>query len=221
MTNLVEIIIDTHEAESNILDEIIARDLGATSMRHLTSGDVVIRHNLKTVSLEIKRESDFSNSLQSGRLHLQLIKMYEHYDFSMLVVENWHPYVTNEDNEDSIREKVRLHELKIMTLNRRITVYETKDSSETVDLIEDIIRDMIANKLFVLRRPVTVETNVPDNVALLCQLPFIDKVLATRILDEFGSVENALFHHLEDLEEIEGIGQKKLSRIKKVLSMEG
>lgn len=219
MSELVEIHVDVHEMESEVFDAIAARDIGAVIKRSLKAGDVVLRYRGKTVSLEIKRNQDFTKSLKENRLHLQICKMYDNYDFPMLIVEDWHPWVGDEDDKESIKEKVRLHEKTIKTLNRRITTEETKHLSETVDLIEDIVRDMLNGKLFVMRRPIQVESGLSDSMKVICSLPNVKEILGERILDKYGTVEKALAD-VDNWTEIQGIGEQKLTRIKNTLEDE-
>lgn len=219
MSEMVEIIVDIFEQDSDVSERISYRELGACRMKHLKSGDVVIRYRGKTVALEIKRGADFQNSLQSGRLHLQLAKMLDHYDFCMLVVEDWHPYKSPEDDAESLREKVRKHEKTLRTLNRRVTVQSTKHLSQTVDLIEEIVRDMIAGKLFVMRRPILVQPELSGQMKIICSLPNVKETLAERILDKYGTVEKALAD-LDNWTGIHGIGKLKLARIKRTYTEE-
>lgn len=218
MTEMIEIIVDIHELDSCVFDAIAARGIGACRMTHLESGDVVIRYRGKTVSLEIKRGSDFQNSLQSGRLHLQLGKMLDHYDFCILVVEDYHPYKSPEDDAASLREKVRKHEKTLRTLNRRVTVQSTKHLSQTVDLIEEIVRDLKAGKLFVMRRPIQIQPEHSDQMKVICSFPNVKETIGERILDTYHTVEHALNNVDSWADDIPGLGAVTVARIKRVLS---
>ena len=215
MTELVQIYVDIHEADSEIFEAIAYRKLGVCTMKHLESGDVIIFYRHRSVILEIKRNQDFLNSLKSGRLHNQICKMYD-YDFPMLIVEDYHPYMTPDDDKESIKEKVRLHEKTLRTLNRRITVQSTPHLSATVDLIEEIVRDMKAGKLFVMRRPIQIDPELSDSMNVICSLPNVKQILGERILDKYGTVEKALAD-VDNWTEIDGIGKVKLARIKRTL----
>jgi ERCC4-type nuclease len=137
----------------------------------------------------------------------------------MLIIEDWHPWVGEEDDKESIKEKVRLHEKTLRTLNRRITVAETPHLSATVDLIEDIVRDMKNGKLFVMRRPIAVEEDMTDSMKVICSLPNVKRILGERILDKYGTVGKALAD-VDNWTEIDGIGEVKLARIRNTLEDE-
>ena len=202
-----------------IADKIAYRNLGAVTMRHLRTGDVALRYRHYTVGIEIKRGADFDNSLKKGRIHDQLCRLTENYDFPILIVEDWHPYVGDDDDQESVKEKVRKHEMTVRTLNRRVATYETKHLSATVDLIEELCRDLKMKKLHVLRRPVVVEEDMTDNMKVICSLPNVKRVLGERILDKYLTVEKALAD-VDNWTKIDGIGNVKLARIKRTLEDE-
>ena len=201
---LVEIIVDVHEQDSDVANHISHRNLGAIIMKSLETGDIIIRYKLYTIGIEVKRGSDFDNSLKSGRLHNQIARCTEAFDFPVLIIEDWHPYVAPDDDEESIKEKVRQHKMTVNTLNRRVCTYETKHLSATVDLIAEFVRDLKAKKLNVIRRPVVVEDDMTDNMVVICSLPNVKKVLGERILDKYGTVEKALAD-VDNWTEIDGI----------------
>lgn len=216
---LVEIIVDVHEQDSDVANHISHRNLGVIIMRSLETGDILIRYKFYTIALEVKRGSDFDNSLKSGRLHNQIARCTEAFDFPVLIIEDWHPYIAPDDDKESIAEKVRLHEMTVRTLNRRVCTYETPHLQATVDLIAELVRDLKANKLNVIRRPVTVEEEMTDNMVVICSLPNVKRVLGERILDKYGTVDKALAD-VDNWTEIDGIGKVKLARIKRTLEEE-
>jgi ERCC4-type nuclease len=216
---LIEIHVDIHEQDSEVAHYISARDLGVVIIGHMVTGDVVLMYRGYTVGIEIKRGADFDNSLKSGRIHDQLCRLTESYDFPILIVEDWHPYVGREDDAESISEKKRKHDMTIRTLNRRVATYETPHLEATLDLVEELCRDLKKNKINVLRRPVKVEEDMMDQMKFICSLPNVKRVLGERILDRYKTPENALAN-LDNWTEIDGIGKVKLARIKRTLKEE-
>lgn len=214
MTEMIEIIVDIHEQDSEVADYIARRQLGACHMRHLKTGDVILRYKCYTVGIEIKRGQDFNNSLKSGKLHNQIARCTNHFDFPILIIEDWKPFVGDDDDHASIKEKVRKHKMTVNTLNRRITTYETKHLEATVDLIEEMCRDLKMKKLNVLRRPVVVEPGLSDQMKVICSLPNVKEILGERILDKYGTVKDAMAD-LDNWIGIKGIGNMKLIRIKR------
>ncbi|MHA1137988.1 MAG: ERCC4 domain-containing protein [Candidatus Thorarchaeota archaeon] len=218
MADMVHITVDIHEDNSNIMEEIVKRDIGHVKMRHMETSDVQLSFNKCTVMIEMKR-TDFDKSLQDGRLHDQISRCTLMSNFAVLIVEAWSPYVHPDDDADDINEKIRKHQMTIRTLNRKVTVEETDDVIETVDIIQEIARDMERGKLNNLRRPVIIHPGLSGPMKILCGLPNVKEVLAERILEKFGTVRKAL-DNLDLWTEIHGMGNKKLERIKDVLEEE-
>ncbi len=192
MSELVEIVVDVHEQDSEIFEAIGYRKLGVCKMASLETGDIILRHKFYTIGIEVKRGSDFSNSLHSGRLLNQLAKLTESFDYPILIIEDWHPYVAPDDDKESIAEKVRLHKMVVRTLNRKICVVETKHLQESVDVIAELVRDLKMKKLNVLRRPITVEEEMSNSMKVLCSFPQVSRSRAEAIIDRYKSVKNAL-----------------------------
>lgn len=216
---LIEIMVDVHEQDSEVAHYIGLRDLGVVMLKHMETGDVILRYRHYTVGIEIKRGQDFSNSLKSGRIHDQLCRLTETYDFPILIIEDWHPWKGDQDDAESMKEKRRKHEKTVRTLNRRVCTYETPHLQATVDLIEELCRDLKMKKINVLRRPVVVEEGMTDNMKVICSLPNVKRILGERILDKYGTVDKAL-EDRDNWIEIQGIGKVKLARIIRTLTEE-
>lgn len=210
------ITVDIHEANSNIFEAIQERNIGEVYQKHMDSGDVVIYHpeSSKSVSIEIKRGTDYLNSLQSGRLQNQICIMADHYDFNVLIVEGGRVHVTDDDTEETVNEKHRKFKMSLRTLNRRITVCETSNQSETIDIIEEIVRDMEAHKLFVIRRPILIEESESPSVRVLCAFPQVSRERATLLLEKYDNARNALFHLSEWPDMNIGLTQERCDRIR-------
>ncbi len=211
------IIVDIHEKDSGLFEDIFSRNMGDCTEEYLISGDVSISHNDKTIGIEIKREADFTNSLHSGRLSNQIVNMAELFDMSFLIVENWHPFLGDNDDEYTLADKVRKHELTIRTLNRRLITYETKNQNETIDLISEIIGDLTSGKLFrVKRKAVCIEIDTPS-IVMLASLPNVGIERATAILNRFLTPLNA-FSKIDEWETLKiGLTADRIDKIKEIL----
>jgi len=215
---IVQITVDIHEENSGILEEIQSRGLEAIQ-EHMETSDVRLSYRGKTVGLEIKRKSDYMNSLKDRRLKDQICRLHNNFDWQVLIVECAEPYIHDDDDGYTIEEKLRKYKMSLRTLNRRLTVYETSDQNETVNIIEEIARDLKANKLFVMRRPVIIDAEMSGPMKFICGLPHVKHTIGERILDRYGCAK----HALDDVDkwiDIDGIGKVKLAKIKDTL-MEG
>lgn len=219
MSDFVEIYVDIHEEKSGIFDAIAARDIGVCKGMHLETGDVLIRYKGFDVGLEVKRKTDFSNSLKKGRLHDQIFRLTKAFSFPILIVEGWTPWVGEGTTESEIIQKMDIHKKTINTLNRRICTYDTRDQVETVDIISDIVRDLKKGKLNVLRRKIILIDEVDPQVNLMAGLDNIGVARAIELLEMFGTPENA-FKNLEDWILVDGINESRLEKIKTIWEQE-
>ena len=186
----------------------------------METGDVVIRFGGHSVGIEIKRESDYTNSLHSGRLSDQVYRLIREYSFPMLIVENWHPYVDDDTTEDDVRKAVHKHKQSVRTFNQRLATYETRDMDDTLSIIQSVVRDMVSDKIGYIRRPIILEPSPDPQIVFLASLPNISAARAKEILDRFGCPWNAIMNHLNSWAEINGITESRLEKIKEVLEGE-
>ena len=193
MTKESEIIyVDIHEMDSGLLEVLQARGLPAEE-KALLVGDVAIYWAGKSSHCELKRGSDYTNSMKEGRLKQQIVGLYDHSDFPVLIVEGWKPHYSEDyDDDETIAMKVHKYNMSLRTLNRRLTVYESKDMTSTVDIIEEIVRDLKANKLFNMKRPINLEPELSGALKILCGFPQVSRQRAEDLLYKYKTPENAI-----------------------------
>jgi len=212
----VLIFIDVHEDSSEIMEEIIDRELGLVKMIHMEESDVKLIYKDCIVMIEMKR-TDFDSSLHDGRLHSQISRCTLMSNFPILIVEGWKPRQTGRED---VYETVRKHEKTIRTLNRKITTYETRNCQESCDIISEIVRDLESGRLQNIRRPVIIQPGLSPRMNFICNLPNIKETLAERILKVYQTPENAMVHLDDWHEDIEGIGKKIQEQVKIVWGLE-
>ena len=200
-----EIFVDIHEDDSGLFDELKKCDIGEVIKKHMETGDVVIRYGGFDVGIEVKRLSDFTNSLYSGRLHNQLVRLTEEFSYPLLIIEG-------EGRGDYSQDRKA-----IRSLNRKICVYETEDMGDTISIIESIIKDIKLKKFQYLRRKIVIIDDCDPQLVFLSGLPNISLARAKELLDLFGTPENA-FTHLDEWIEIDGISEGRLKIIKDIWS---
>lgn len=214
------IYVDVHEDDSDIFRDLTARQLGVVQGgESLKTGDILIRYKGYDVGIEIKRKQDFQNSLQSGRLHDQIYRLTKTFNFPILIVEGWQPWVGPDTEEKDIIKKVNAHNKTIRTLNRRICTYETREQMDTVDLISDIVQDLKKGKLNVLRRKVVLQDDRDPQVNLLAGLDNIGVSRALDLLEMFGTPEKA-FENLNEWILVDGINKSRLTKIRNIWNQE-
>ena len=219
MKAIPDIIVDIHEDNSGLAKRLEEMNIGNVRVESLETGDVKIEYDSQTVGIEIKRESDYTNSLHSGRLSDQVYRLIRGFSFPMLIVENWHPYVGDETTEDDVRKAMKKHIESIRTFNRRLATYETRDMGDTLSIIESVVADLIAGRFNFIRRPIILEPSPDKQIVFLCGLPNVSATRAGELLELFGCPENAI-GHVDEWDEIKGITSERVEIIKEVLRKE-
>jgi DNA excision repair protein ERCC-4 len=196
------IYVDVHERDAKLLQWLKVLDCELQE-RAMDTGDIVLDHKGYLVGIEMKRESDFDSSLHSGRLHDQITRLYDNYNYPMLIVENWRGADWDRSNK------------AMRTLNLRLPVFRTHDIVETVELIKQFVRLLEEKKFQVLRRPIMLQDDPHPGVPVLCAFPHISQRMANEILLKYETPLNALLH-LDEWTEINGITDERLEAIRKV-----
>jgi len=206
--DMMQILVDNRESHSGLPEALKVLRVPIET-RQLETGDVVIAFKMFTVGIEIKRKYDFSTSLFGERLHDQICRLYDNYDYPVLILEGfeWH-------RADEIMENLRK---AIDTLNLRISTYVQTDQFETVQLIGEFVRLLEKGKFNTVRRPVILEEDIDPRVPILCALPHISKAMAYILLEKYQTLSNAL-EHLEEWSEVPRITDERVDKIKAVLN---
>jgi len=206
MPTTVKIIVDVHEDDSGIDKSLKLLEM-PIEVRSLVTGDVVLNYGGYTVGIEIKRFNDFQNSLYSGRLHDQMCRLTDQYDYPILIVQGF------EGTDLDWFYKA------INTLNLRMATYVTDGNLSTVELIGEFVRLLTENKFNILRRPIMLEPDVEPEVKVLCAFPYVSKVMAIEILEKYGTLADAL-QHIDEWSEIKRLTDKRVAEIKDALKRE-
>jgi len=208
---MLTITVDVHEADSKVMDEIVKRNIGHVKMKHMESSDIRLDFMGKSVGFELKRQHDLDHSLHSGRLHNQICRMYDEFDCVYLIIEDWKMW----GKGDLVKGHER-HCKTVRSLNRKIATYESTGEGVTCDIIEDIAKALISGQLLHVKRPIIVLEGLSDELKVLCGLPGINETLGQRLIDKYTTPEFAMASLHTWVDDIEGIGDKKVQRIQEV-----
>ena len=196
--------VDVHEDDSGI-DKSLKLLECPIEVRALKVGDVVIEHKQYYVGIEIKRVSDFQSSLFSGRLHDQINRLYDNFNYPVVIIQGVDEEYTNLD----------WFKKATATLNLRVATYVTEGQLETVELIGEFVRLLKENKFSVMKRAMIFETDCSKEVKFLCSLPYVSRRIAEELLEEYESPSRAL-EFIGDWVEINGITEERAKEIMKV-----
>ncbi len=207
----IKIIIDTREAKSGIAKELSQLDV-EIDLQQITVGDFVLSSR---VGVERKDVADFSQSIIDGRLFPQLIALKRSYPVPLLILEGETLYGHRAINPEAIRGAI-----STITLNFDIRIIWTRSTKDTARFLRNIAnREQRKGD----RTPSIRTEKAPIETSELLEFiiagfPNINAVLAKRILDKFGSLENFFNASVEEIQEIKGIGKKIALEIKELLT---
>ena len=207
----IKIIVDSREAKSGIARELSQLDLEIV-LQQITVGDFVLSSR---VGVERKDVADFSQSIIDGRLFPQLIALKRSYPVPILIIEGETLYGHRAINPEAIRGAI-----STITLNFDIRIIWSRSTKDTARYLRNIAnREQRKSD----RTPSIRTEKAPIETSELLEFiiagfPNINAVLAKRILDKFGTLENFFNASAEEIQEIKGIGKKIALEIKELLT---
>ena len=196
----IKIIVDFREKGSSILKNLV--DLGVdVSMEQLDVGDFVFGR----IGIERKSVRDFIDSLIDGRL-LSQIKELRRFERPLLLIEG-------EDDIFSVR---KVHPNAIfgmigaIAVDFNIPILYTKNSSETAALIKVLAKRELEERgdfgIRIVKKPTSTKELQEFVVS---SFPGIGGGLNKRLLEQFGSVRKIVNSSIDELKDVEGIGERK------------
>lgn len=202
-------VIDERERKSGIPD--LLRHLGVkVEMENLSVGDYIVAP--ETI-VERKSINDFISSIFDGRLFDQCARLKEHFEHPVVVIEG------NIDEIDQIVDNplVFYGAVSSVILDFKISVVPTPNASHTAKLLismcarQNTIRGPFLKKI---RKSSNLQY---QQLSILCSLPGVGEKLATRMLERFGSTANSLNASFVELAKIQGMGEARAQKIRKIL----
>ena len=208
----------------NILIEIDyrERDIGIPEMlrksnimveeKRLFIGDYLIN---KHIAVERKTTRDFAISIIDGRLFSQASRLKRYAEVQLMVIEGTDLFYTGyEIDPQAIKGAI-----VSLSVSWQIPLIFSKSPEGTAEIlvmagIQDVkYRDEILKRAG--RRPRRLLTR---KLFLLQGLPGIGPKIAKRMLEHFGSVEKIIAASEHEISCVEGIGRKKASMIREVIT---
>jgi len=202
---------DNREMSSRII-KILSKHCRVEE-RQLAVADYLLSER---VAVERKRVPDFLQSIVDGRLFKQLCEMRAQFEKPILLIEGEEDIYSERD----IHTNAINGAFSAIILDMEIPILWTKNNLETAKMLFAIAkREQVQTKSGVcIRGKIKPKSLNQEQEFLLAGLPKISGVLARRLLKHFGSPEKVFNASLDELQEVEGIGDKLAKKIKKILS---
>ena len=210
---VVEIVVDQRELDSNIARTLSQRDGVHTRLETLAVGDYILSDR---VAVERKSVADFLDTLTGGDRSMfeQVRDMSRHYSRPVVVVEGENLYGERNVHPNAIRGA-----LASLAVDYGASVLRTEDESDTADLLE-----VVASREQT-KRERTVSAHGEKSAKTLSEqqeyvvesIADIGPVTAQSLLDHFGSVEAVMIAPKDDLLEVSGVGEVTAERIREIV----
>jgi len=202
--------VDTRELSSGTTRELLQHGVISRPKR-LEVGDYIVSDRL---AIERKTTADFVDSLIDGRLLGQALELRKSYPRGLMVVEGENLY-----GQRNIRPEAVMGALISLAVDFNFPVFFTENEKETATLIARITarEQEIGEREVQIRGDKKVATIEQKQELLVAGLPYVNTILARRLLERFGSVGKVFTASIEDLTGVQGIGEKIAKEIREVI----
>ena len=205
----IRIVIDERERKSGIPKLLQAIGVNV-EVKTLPIGDYIVSH--ETV-VERKSIHDFMSSVFDGRLFDQCNRLKDNFQFPIILLEG------NVDEIESMAENplVFYGALSTIAVDFKIPVIPTPNAAHTAKLLVSLSSRKKSIKGPLLKKIKKSNDMQKQQLIVLCSLPGIGEKTAIRMLEKFGTPLKALSSSTKDLAKIQGLGESRAKKIKKML----
>lgn len=204
----ITVIADDRERKSEIMQFMLEMKNVSVAIKRLSLGDYLVDNRLV---FERKTLNDFALSIIDGRLFSQAIRLANSKYKSVLILEGTGKELT----ETGIRREAMQGALITVSVILGVPVLRSKSPSESAHLILYTARQIKSFARGTVqrhgRRP---KGKRKKQLFILQGLPGVGSERAARLLDAFGSVEAVVTATSEELQSVEGIGERIADHIK-------
>ena len=217
-------VIDKPKKEEENLPVVYAdsREGNSKVIRHLSEMEIDVKINSMAVGdyqvsdevvIERKTAGDFVSSIIDKRLFKQARELSEEFKKPLIILEGDDLY-NGMINPNAIRGSIAS-----LALDFGISIIPTRNSQDTAAMIKRIaIREQNGEKVPISirtdKKPVTM---MEQQLFIVESLPNIGPVNAKALLEHFGNVSSVFNASENELQEVEGIGEKTAKNIREVI----
>lgn len=207
----IKIIVDHREYRSNVAKILVSKGVDVESSQ-LEVGDYILSTR---IGVERKNVDDYLTSLTDGKLFKQIQQLRDAYSRPILIIEGEDLLTRRNISHNAI-----FGSLASISVDYGVTVFRTKNASETADLLRVIAqREQKNSKKMVAIRGMKKQMSMREKQQFLVEgLPNVSAVLANRLLNHFGSIRAIVNASEKELMEVEGIGKNIASEIVKLVN---
>jgi ERCC4-type nuclease len=209
----IKIFVDYREKGSLVLKELIDLEV-KLNLEQLSIGDFVLSSR---VAIEYKTVPDFVDSIIDGRLLEQLKVLKRNFERPLIILEGEQDiYALRKIHPNAINGM-----LATIAVSYGIPILKTKNQKETANLIYIIAKreqeESDSSYSMHEKKPLT-EKEMQEYI--VSAFPGIGLSLAKPLLKKFKSIKNIINSDINELKEVEKIGEKKAKAIKDIVEKE-
>jgi Fanconi anemia group M protein len=206
----IEIVAD--DRENSIAKKFSREDIKVVKKR-IDVADFILSED---TAVERKSAGDFVDSIIDNRLFDQLQDLND-YVKPILLIEGRNIY-----SQRNIDEKAVRGALSSVALDYGIPIIWSKDEEDTSRILMQIAeKEQIEKEKDVqVRANASGRTLKQQKEFIVAGLPGVNTKIARRLLDQFSNIDSIFSATEEELQEVEGLGEKKASSIRSILDQE-
>lgn len=200
---------DTREGNSKVIRHLSEMEIDV-KVQAMAVGDYQVSDE---VVIERKTAKDFVDSIVDKRLFKQARSLMEEFKRPLIILEGDDLY-NSMINPNAIRGSIAS-----IALDFGISIIPTRNAQDTAAMIKRIaIREQSGEKTPIQIRTDKKPVNLWEQQLFIIEsLPNIGPVNAKNLLEHFGTVANIINASESQLQEVEGIGKKTATNIRKVV----
>lgn len=213
MGNNIKIIIDHRELKTPVAKHLYEQVQLDT--QQLQVGDFILSNE---VVVEKKLTKDFTASLLDGRLFTQAVELKRNFTKPLIIIEG----NIEELYERNISPNAIKAAMISLIMDYQIPIIFSSDPEDTANILTTIAkREQIDNKKEISLRGSKKAFSLAEQQQFLVEgFPSIGPSLAKNLLKHFKSVKNIVNASVEDLQEVEKVGEKKAETIRRIIDGE-
>lgn len=201
--------VDSREGNSKVIRYLSDMEIDV-KIQSMAVGDYQVSDE---IVIERKTAKDFVDSIVDKRLFKQATQLKEEFKRPLIILEGDDLY-SGFINPNAIRGSIAS-----IALDFGISIIPTRDSQDTAAMIKRIaIREQKGEKPHIQIRTDKKPVDMWEQQLFIVEsLPNIGPANAKNLLEHFGTVSDIFNASIDELQEVEGIGKKTASNIRKVL----
>ena len=209
-SNPIKIIVDSREKNSKILFYLKKEGVDL-DFKQLDCGDYILSDR---VVVEYKKGEDLLSSIIDGRLFEQLGSITNAYQIPILLIEGF--------PSGGIHPEAIAGALSSFMIDFGVSIIQTQSSEETAVILKRLaMREQKTKKRpTLIRKAMRISNPKENSVQVISSFPGINRTLASRMLETFGSVKRVINSTEKELTEIEGVGPKKSKKFIDLVNQE-